>query len=386
MTDQEAFSLPSKNTALWADWQKAIVTVLLLLALPVVLYFMRPVLGPLLLTFAIAFVLMYPIRWLQRLKLSYRVSALIVYFIFLILSMVAVGWFMVYAVQSLVETVQSARQFVQEVFADATGKTEIGLSLDFLQDGLKALTVVGAGVSLLTSPSEFFAAVMDKISRFTSFVSAYGFVVVVLLFLLPEWPRTARIVSERIPDASRREYTILLRRVVNIGQSYLLGSLLIVLFYWLVTALIFALSGVPHAIVLGLLVAIPNFIPQGGGMISAIMVFVITMMTGSTTFALNRLLFAFIEMTIFMLISGVAYYFVDVRIYSKSVNVPVWVILVGIMVFAATMGGVGAFIAAAAVAILGEVFDFVLKKLQGIPPYPEEPEPVAAAQVEAVQT
>lgn len=137
----------------------------------------------------------------------------------------------------------------------------------------------------------------------------------------------------------------------------------------------FAVSGVPYPIVLGLIVAIPNFIPQGGGLVSAILVFVITLVTGSTTFAINRLIFAFIEMTIFMLISGIAYYFVDVQIYSKSVNVPVWIILVGIMIFGAFMGVIGVFIAAAAVAILAEILSFMLKKLRSEDPYPDEPEP-----------
>jgi predicted PurR-regulated permease PerM len=230
-------------------------------------------------------------------------------------------------------------------------------------------------VSLLTSPGEFVTAIVARISRFTSFVSGYSLVIIVLLFFLLEWPRTLGIIGGRIPEASRREYAILLRRIVSLAQNYLLGSLLIVLFYWLVTAIIFAISGVPNAIVLALLVSIPQFIPQGGGLVSAILVFIVTMVTGSTTFAINRLIFAFIEMVIFMLISGTAYYFVDVRIYSKSVNVPVWVILVGIVAFAAALGVVGAFIAAAAIAIIGELFDFVLKKLRGEDPYPGQAEP-----------
>ncbi len=373
-----ASQLPS-DTAIWPDWQKQIVAVLLLLLIPVALYFLRPVLAPLLLTFAIAFVLMYPIRWLQQLKLSYRLSALIVYFIFLIVSLAAIIWFVAYAVGGLGDTLQSARDFVQQLFGAGSGQTEGGagsrFSLDFLLDGFKALSIVGAGVSLLTSPGELVAAIVARISRFTSFVSGYGFVIIVLLFFLLEWPRTLGIIGRRIPAASRREYAILLQRLVGLAQNYLLGSLLIVLFYWLVTAIIFAISGVPHAIVLALLVSIPQFIPQGGGLVSAILVFVVTLVSGSTTFAINRLIFAFIEMVIFMLISGTAYYFVDVRIYSKSVNVPVWVILVGIMAFAAALGVIGAFIAAAAVAILGELFDFVLKKLRGEDPYPGQPEP-----------
>jgi predicted PurR-regulated permease PerM len=219
------------------------------------------------------------------------------------------------------------------------------------------------------------ATVVERISRFTTFVSGYGFVIITLLFLLLEWPTTAGIIGRRIPDASRRQYAILITRMINLGQRYLVGSLLIVLFYWVVTAILFFVSGVPYPIVLGLVVAIPNFIPQGGGLVSAILVFVITLVTGSTTFVVNRLVFAFIQMTIFMLISGIAYYFVDVRIYSKSVRVPVWIILVGIIAFAASFGVIGAFIAAAAVAIIGELLDFTLKKLRGEDPYPGEPEP-----------
>jgi predicted PurR-regulated permease PerM len=377
--EQQMIPQTQTNTAIWPDWQKQIVAVLLLLLIPVALYFLRPVLGPLLLTFAIAFVLMYPIRGLQRLKLSYRLSALIVYFIFLVVSLVAIGWFVAYAVGALFDTIQSTREFIQQIFASVSGETEGGvrdlLSLDFLSGGLKTLSLVGTGVSLLTSPSDFVAGIVERISRFTSFVSGYGFVTIVLLFFLLEWPRTMGIIARTIPDASRREYAILIRRIFSLGQNYLLGSLLIVLFYWVVTALLFAVSGVPYPIVLGLIVAIPNFIPQGGGLVSAILVFVITLVTGSTTFAVNRLIFAFIQMTIFMLVSGVAYYFVDARIYSKSVNVPVWIILVGIMVFGAFMGVIGLFIAAAAVAMIGEIVGFTLKKLRGEDPYPGVPEP-----------
>jgi len=153
-----------------------IVAVLLLLFIPILLYFLRPVMGALLLTFAIAFVLMYPIRWLQRLKLTYRISVLLIYFLFLIFSLIAIGWFMVSAVTSLVNTLQSAREFIQQI-TSGVGSPETGLSdllsLDFLLDGMKALSVAGAGLSLLTSPGDFVAAIIDRISAFTGFVSGY---------------------------------------------------------------------------------------------------------------------------------------------------------------------------------------------------------------------
>jgi len=379
MTDQNVTPAVQEANSTWPDWKKQIVAVILLLLIPIALYYLKPVLGPLLLTFAIAFVLMYPVRWLQKLKLSYRMSALLVYFVFLILSMVAVGWFVGSVVTSLLDTLQSTQEFIRQIFATVTGESESGLSellsLEFARNSLKTLSVVGAGVSLLSSPGDFFAAIVDRISQFTSFVSGYGFVTIILLFFMLEWPRTLGIISRTIPQSSHREYAILTQRIISLGQSYLLGSLLIVLFYWAVTALLFFATGIPHPLVLGLIVAIPNFIPQGGGLVSAILVFVITLITGSTTIIINRLILAFIEMAVFMLISGVAYYFVDARIYSKSVNVPVWVVIVGIMVFGALMGVIGLFIGAAAVAIIGEIVGFLLKKLNDEDPYPGIPEP-----------
>lgn len=372
-------SAKQSTSSVWPDWQKQIVAVILILLIPIAIYFLRPVMSALIMTFVATFVLMYPIRWLQRLKLSYRISALLVYFVFFLISIMALIWFMVYAVTSLIDTLQGTRAFIEQIFAGATGQTEGGLSgllsLNFLSDGLAALSVVGAGISLVSDPTAFVTEIVNRLSGFTSFVSNYAFFIVLLLFFLLEWPRTVGIIGRTLPNNSRREYAILIKRMIGLGESYILGSLLIVLFYWVVAALLFFIGGVRNPIVLGLIVAIPNFIPQGGGLVSAILVFVFSLAIGSDTFLVNRLIFAFVEMTIFMLISGVAYYFVDTKIYSKSVNVPVWVILVGIMVFGAFFGVIGLFVAAAAVAIIGEALGFVLTKMRGEDPYPGQPEP-----------
>ncbi|GIK54914.1 MAG: hypothetical protein BroJett015_05770 [Chloroflexota bacterium] len=120
---------------------------------------------------------------------------------------------------------------------------------------------------------------------------------------------------------------------------------------------------------------VPNFIPQVGGYISTILVFIIALISGTNKFAVGPLVFAFLLMIIFMVASGIAYYFVDARVYSKSVKVPIWLILIGLIVFAAVMGTLGFLIAAAAIAIFGEFLVFTLKKIRSEDPHPSEPEP-----------
>ena len=234
------------------------------------------------------------------------------------------------------------------------------------------LTLVGVGASIISSPAAFFAEIAAKFNAFVRFFTNYALVLTVLPFFLFEWPRTKKAIGGRLEPASRREYGILLQRSMNLGQNFVLGSLLVALFYWVLATVQFALTGIPNSIALGFLVGMPNFIPQVGGMISAGLVFVLVLVAGSETIAMNALLLAFVEMAAFMLISGVTYYFVDARIYAKSVRMPIWVILIGIVAFSAAFGIVGAIFAAAAVAIMGEVLDFVLKKMRGLEPYPEE--------------
>jgi hypothetical protein len=57
------------------------------------------------------------------------------------------------------------------------------------------------------------------------------------------------------------------------------------------------------------------------------------------------------------------------------VNIPVWVILIGLIAFGAVFGLLGILVAAAAIAMGGELLDFLLKKVRGEDPYPGIPEP-----------
>ena len=373
MSEQEYFEQTAVNTQ-WPDWQKQIVAVGLILLIPLTIYFLRPVMPAVIATIGIAFVLMYAIRFMQKyLNLSYGISAGLMYFLFLVLSIAFFVWFISSAITSLIETFSQAEQFVTETLANSGSDDATEQSIrDLLQRGKSAMTLFSVGVSVLSSPSEFLAGIVSKFDAFVSFFTNYALVLTVLPFFLFEWPRTKRAIGDRMAPSSRREYSILVQRSMNLGQSFVIGSLLVALFYWALATVQFALTGIPNSIALGFLVGMPNFIPQVGGMISAGLVFTLVLASGSDTLAMNALLLAFVEMAAFMLISGVTYYFVDARIYAKSVRMPIWAILIGIVAFMAAFGIVGAIFAAAAVAIAGEVLDFIFKKMRGLDPYPEE--------------
>jgi predicted PurR-regulated permease PerM len=357
----------------WPDWQKQLGVLALILAAPLVLYIFRSVLYIFVYTLIIGFILNYPIKLLNK-KLSYNLSVMLVYLVFVLLVFAGAMWLTF----SLAETAVSALmgfQTVVNALIPSPQSFQVGpLDLSPVLEPLSRLAAIGGSISLLTS-SGIIDAILQVFGVLADFLGDLFVIVIIMLFFLMEKPRTIVAIGARLSAASRRETTILLTRLVNLFQNYLIGSLLIVGFYWLLATLQLWLTGVPNALTYGFLIGLPNFVPSVGGFVSIMLVFFITLFAGSETIVMNRLLFAFLEMAVFMLLAGTAYYVVNVRVYSRSVNIPVWVILIGLIAFGAVFGLLGILVAAAAIAMGGELLDFLLKKVRGEDPYPGIPEP-----------
>ena len=381
MTKTTSTPAPAPQSGNWSDWQKQLAGLVLIALVPVALWVSRPVLYPLVYMLIIAFLLNYPIRFLhRRLKLSYRMAVILVYLLFVLLVVLVMGWLFVLLIGSVMNLVQSFNDFVVGLLPRPGASGALGASgafgglLGSLGTTLALLNgLARAGDSLRQGFSS--SGVMQLVAAFGRFATDLGLVVVVLLFFLLEYPQTMAALGKKLPAATRREYAILLQRGHTLFQNYMLGSGLIVLIYWLISTVFFLLTGVPNAVVAGLIVALPNFIPHIGGLFSAILVFFIALISGSNTITLNPLIFAFVEMAVFMLIAGITYYLVDVRIFSRSVQVPVWLLLLSVAVFSAAFGLLGLLVAAAALALLGELLDYVRHKMRSEEPFPGEAEP-----------
>ncbi|MBE2225407.1 MAG: hypothetical protein IAF02_27980, partial [Anaerolineae bacterium] len=79
----------NRNT--WPDWQKQLAMLVLILAVPLVLYFFRPVFYTFTYTVIIAFILGYLVKLLNK-KLSYNLSVMLVYLLFVLIVFMGVGW------------------------------------------------------------------------------------------------------------------------------------------------------------------------------------------------------------------------------------------------------------------------------------------------------
>lgn len=366
----------SGNT-IWPDWQKQLAGLFLILLIPVIFVFFKPVITTMIVIGLLAFVLRYPVNLLhRRLKLSYSLSVLLVFFIFLLLSIWAFVELTGAVLSVSIQLLQQLQIFINAHMPPPPEALNLGpINLDFLIGPLQNMASSFVISKIFGGPAGIVTGLGQLITRAAGLLGEFAIIVTILLFFMLEIPTTIGGIGKLIPDSSRREYAILIQHSDKLLTNYLFGSLLVVAFYWLLATVLFAVTGVSDALIKGFIVGVPNFIPQVGGYVSTILVFIIALISGSDTISMNIFIFAFVEMAIFMLLSGIAYYFVDARVYSKSVKVPIWLILIGLMVFSASLGTLGFLIAAAAIAIFGEFFVFILKKIRGEDPYPGEPEP-----------
>lgn len=368
---------PTTSSTVWPDWQKQLAGLVLILLVPVIFVFFKPAFTILLITFLLAFILRYPINFLhRRLKLRYSIAVFLVFFVFLLLAIWAFVALTGAVISTAVTLLQELQTFINANMPTPPESLNLGpIDLSFLIAPLQRMATSFVITQLFGGPAGIVTGLGQLITNAADVMGQFAIIVTILLFFLLEMPTTIGGIGRLFPENSRREYAILIQRSDQLLANFFFGSLLVVGFYWLLAYVMFVITGISDPLLKGFIVGVPNFIPQVGGYISTILVFIIALISGTDRFAMGPLVFAFVMMIIFMVASGIAYYFVDARVYSKSVKIPIWLILIGLIVFAAVMGTLGFLIAAAAIAIFGEFFVFTLKKIRGEDPYPGEPEP-----------
>ena len=380
--EQITLTRADTNTNVWPDWQKQLAMLVLILIVPLILYFFRSVFYTFMYTVIIAFILGYLVKLLNK-KLSYNLSAMLVYLLFVLIVFMGVGWLITSLAGVIVTAIQGLQTAVNLLSPTIPNISFGPFDLNSIIEPLSKIASIGTGISLLTS-----SGIIDFIGQLfgvlAGFLSDVFLIVIIMLFFLLEKPRTIAAIGNRLPDSSRREYGILLTNLADLFKNYLVGSVLVVLFYWALATVQLWVTGVPNALTYGFIIGLPNFIPNVGGYFSTVLIFFITLFAGSETITMNPLIFAFLEMAFFMLASGVAYYIVDVRVYSRSVDIPIWLLLLGIIAFGSAFGFLGIVIAAAAIAMTGEMLDFILKKTRGEDPYPGQPESTLFSENEAI--
>ncbi len=380
-----------ETTSYPADWsQRArLVSYLVIVAsLLLVGILFLPLLSATLVAMIIAYALYFPTRFLvARTGWSYRLSNIVVFILFLVVGVIVIVATGIPLLRSVLEFIADLRVLMAEVdqflrqytpdqgwLLDNAGNRVF--NLNFILEPLSQIVKTGE------IPEEFGAVASYLASRFFGVAGSMGsFLLLTLGVLTLAYYMTAELpIAFRwlggLPIDHRRELTILLSRSAKLWNKYLYSMVVVSLIGGATTWLQLVVMGIGDAVFLSVLSVFIYFIPIFGGYIAGFLVFVGVLINGSSWIQMSPIPLAFFAWVIFVIIQGgIISGVIAPKIFGKSVNFPVTVVIIGLIIFTLVGGFMGALLAVPIMGILREVYSFLLRKMRGGDPYPSVPEP-----------
>ena len=325
----------------------------------------RVLLGPLVISGLIAYLLYPGVTWLSnRTRIDRRVIVSIVYLIF-----IAILIFIIFYVAPTI-----ANQF--NLLTDQL--TRLPDQLDIIQSNLEYY--FGFSIPFESFFIEFEKDVAqllnpDRVFRILRGAST-NIVWVIIIFitsfhLLRDWPRLREWLFDLAPTRLEPDLRRLHLEVKLVWQSYLRGQLLIISILGILSGIGAAVVGVPGALILGFLAGALALIPSLGPATATGIAALVAWTQGSAYFDLSNLAVTLIVIAIFQVIQLIEGFWLTPRIMGRRLNLHPGLILIAVV---GTLFTLGALMALIIVPVLGSfdlIFHYIRRNRAGLDPWLE---------------
>lgn len=175
-------------------------------------------------------------------------------------------------------------------------------------------------------------------------------------------------------DASR-----LMSELSGVWAAYLRGQVVLGLVIFTMVWISLTLLGVQNALALAVLSGFLEFVPTVGPVISAIVAMVVAFFQPTNYLGLEPWVFTLAVLGVMILIQQIENSLLVPRIVGGVLDLPPFVVIVGVFMGASLAGVLGAILAAPVIASLKVLGGYGWRKLFDLPPFPDTPPPAAAA-------
>ncbi len=358
----------------WSDRTKQWVLAGVIVLTALAFYRFQRILAPVVLALILAYVLNPAVSFLQhRLRLPRTLAALLVFLI--LLGLIALAPILI--IPALVDQVRELNVNIQQM-------------LDFAVSILKGPIVI-AGFTIETTQlyNQVSASLQSLVSSLAAssvnllLSIASGLAYFVLVLVLAFWfVKDAPVLRERLmqlaPVRYQRDVRLLIAQILRVWQAFFRGQLILCLAVGLAVAVTMGIVGLPYALLMGLIAAVLELIPNIGPTLAAVPAVLVALLRGSSYLPLTPFWFAVLVAGLYILIQQVENNVLVPRIMGYSLNLHPLVVLIGVLMGASVAGVLGIFLAAPTLATLRVIGRYVYKKLLDEEPFPaEEPKPPA---------
>jgi predicted PurR-regulated permease PerM len=366
---------------------KTVIGITLVAIIGVLLVWFRRIIGPLILTFMLAYFL-FPLakRVSATLKISWRSSVNI---IFLLVVLIVVGLLTLSGL-AVIQQVQSLIAFIQRFIGDlpeiiaslSTQVYEFGpLSIN-LGELMDVEAITNEVLSTLQTLLGQAANIIRSFAGSAAVTLGWGmFILLISYFLLAEAGKfPGHIAPVDIPGY---EYDIqrLGSELQIIWNAFLRGQLVLILVVIIIYSILLNAMGLRFAFGIAIMAGLARSIPWIGPLITLIVTALVAFFQVDNYFGLPPAYYAALIIVTMLLVDQVFDNYISPRVFGITLNVHPAAILVAAIIFANLIGIIGLILAAPVVATINLISRYVLRKMLDLDPWPESkysPEPIGA--------
>lgn len=362
----------------WSNVTKIIVASCLVVLMIILLITFRVLIAPTVVAFLLAFILSYPVNWIQRSTGWARsLSVTVVYIVLLAilaLTPIVVAPRLGAMVSSLQETLQDLVDDLQNISAGPflrLGSSDFSLDMLLQQTGdiLANLLFDATGNPL-------------SIARgVTNSVITIVYVLVLNFWILKDIYKIQRAVIEQIPVDYQEDARRIGQELGRIWHAFLRGQLALAFSVGLLTWILLVIVGMPNAGGLALLAGVMEFLPSIGPGISGTIGTVFAFFQGSTWLPVNQLTFAIIVGIIYSIIAQIENIYLIPRLIGRQVQLHPAVTFVGIIAGTLVFGLLGVLLATPIMASARVILSYIHRKLLDLEPFEPIKTPQASVRI-----
>jgi len=362
----------------WTPSTKRTIFIISLILIGLAIWQFSIVLAPLVVAVIIAYLLKPPVDWLtQRTPLKRGLAAAIVY----------IGFLIVLGLIPTLGTPLVLQQIRQIDFDIQEFNTQLNEAMDYevVVGGLNInmnvlIEPVTGSLDQIFSPLATWAANV-AVGIAGGLIWAI-FIFVVGFYLLLDANSLSQWLDSWIPPDYQQEVRLLRREVDRVWKAYFIGQLTLALIVGIIIGTATAILGIQSAILLGIVAALLELIPNWGYSISGIVGVIFAYFQGSSYIPLPAWAFALLVAGFYFVMWQIDTNYLVPRIIGQRLRLSPAVVIVGIIAGASVGGALGLLLAAPTIATTRVLSSYLYRRLLDLEPYvityPGKPAPPTA--------
>lgn len=350
----------------WSNLTKILVAATLAILAIVLLITFRVLIGPTVVAFLLAFILSYPVNWIQRSTGWARGIAVSAIYIVLLAVVVLTPVLVIPRLDNLITALQGT---LQELIANLQNVSngpflQLGpyrLSLDML---LQETGNVLSNVLLLATGNPL------SIARgVTNSVITIVYVLVLNFWILKDIYKLQRLFMDQIPVDYQEDARRIGQELGQIWHAFLRGQLTLALAMGVITWIPLLIIGMPNAGGLAVLAAVMEFLPSIGPGISGAVGTLFAFLQGSAWMPVNNLTFAIVVLIIYIITAQIENIYLIPRLVGGQVKLHPAVAFVGIIAGTLVFGLLGVLLAMPIMASTRVILRYLYRRLFDLEPF-----------------